>query len=137
MTTKLEHSVDREMRKAIAQQTQKTPTETDVTKLYFIDIRGRMHEYTKVEHASSMAPIDGCDMLIRDGTGRIYSARSSSYFHTAEEAVANFRSKQLRYIDQSDEQMKKAGNVLGIAIHDSIIVSDTDSLSMAEEGTAT
>jgi DNA repair protein RadC len=30
------------------------------------------------------------------------------------------------------EQMKKAGNVLGIAIHDSIIVSDTDSLSMAE-----
>jgi DNA repair protein RadC len=31
------------------------------------------------------------------------------------------------------EQMKKAGELLGIAIHDSIIVSDTDSLSMAEE----
>lgn len=32
------------------------------------------------------------------------------------------------------EQMKKAGDLLGICIHDSIIVSDTDSLSMAYEG---
>lgn len=112
----LNKETDLAMRKTIAQQAQPTPTETDAMKMYFIDIRGQLHEYTKVEHVKGIAPADGCDILIRDVTGYINSAKSSHYFASIAEAVADFEARQLRYIERSEQTLAAERAALASAL---------------------
>jgi hypothetical protein len=73
-------------------------------KLYFIDVRGNLHEYTKLEQSECKrhTPREGCDMLIKDKHGYISSAHSDSYYATVAEAVDAFEKRQRKYIEQTE-----------------------------------
>ncbi|MEB3214423.1 MAG: hypothetical protein VKL39_23955 [Leptolyngbyaceae bacterium] len=68
-------------------------------KKYFVSTRGDINEY-EVHKSDSVRPQDGCDMLVRDKHGHVYSASSSVYFDTVEEAAQRWVEQQKLYIDR-------------------------------------
>lgn len=78
-----------------------------MTKLYTVSTDGELREYTREPIGSGRRPRGDCDILIRDANGHVYSAKSSRYFPTIEEAVKAFEAKQTEYIAQTRERLAR------------------------------
>jgi hypothetical protein len=83
-------------------------------KLYFIDIHGNLLEHTRLDRdeARGLAPANGCDILVKNSRGHINSGNSKNYFETIEEAVANFETRQLEFIAQSESKLARERKAL-------------------------
>lgn len=69
-------------------------------KKYFITTTGEILEY-ELYSSTSMAPQKGCDILIKNEHGHVYSGNSSYYLDSVEEAAQRWIEKQLLYIEQA------------------------------------
>jgi hypothetical protein len=87
-------------------------------KVYFITINGNLSQYTKLEPHEhvGITPVEGCDMIIRNDHGHVFSADSRSYYATIEEAVAAFTERQRGYIDQTEQTLVRERNALDLAL---------------------
>lgn len=75
-------------------------------KVYFVDIKGKLSEFTIIER-EGMSPASGCDFLIEDEKGFIYSGSYKSYFATKKEALQEAEKRFLKWAAQSEERLFK------------------------------
>lgn len=87
-------------------------------KLYFITIHGNLSQYTKLEPHEhiGITPAKGCDMIIRNDHGHVFSASSKSYFTSIDDAVASFAERQRSYIAQTERKLEQERAVLDHAL---------------------
>lgn len=71
------------------------------TKVYFVSTDGQLKEYTIVNKKDwgNTAPQAGCDILIKDDRGLIYSGSTTSYLPSKKEALEKAEKRGLSFVN--------------------------------------
>lgn len=84
-------------------------------KVYSVNIRGEISEYTIVEKRG-WGPQNGCDILVEDKQGNVYSGSSKDYFLIKREALLNAKKRTEGFIEIHEATLCSSRKALKVII---------------------